>query len=302
MQKLFKALRTRLTDGPLNLIVPISDITSSYNEEAADYPAICIGIEDGGSMNEISGVTRATVSIEIYSNVNLQQCHTINGLVKGLLHNQERATTTADRLIHLIREIKTEDRWNARNLAWRLVTTYEVIFSTSAVVATVNADGNIYVDITNVTAVAGKLIGTFAGKLSLRVLFSSESQTEGERFEKDRYFYGGAVEITIEKITFRAAALNLLWGITYNATDTLADDTTAATSYLITQASIPRDLQFLFAMTKTDDGKKMEIEADKAVFPDLQIGFTRDDLVCYDVKCLCLGDAADSVVKISVAS
>ena len=110
MDTLIKAIRTRLTsDATLTAMVSAEDITSSYNAEYADYPCVVLGIEEGGSSFEISGVTRATFAIDVYSKTNKQRLWAIYDQIKALLHNQERSITDASCVIHLIYETTADD-------------------------------------------------------------------------------------------------------------------------------------------------------------------------------------------------
>jgi len=167
------------------------------------------------------------------------------------------------------------------------------------VVVTSVANGVIYADASDVTAVSGKKIANFTGPLVLDTGFEIIHQTEQERFAKAFYSHAGHVIIRISGVVFTEAALNLNYGITSNTSDTLADGSTAATSRTISQSIVPVVLQFLFQWTRTDSGKKMEIEADRAICPAMQIPFSRTDLAKYDAEWFCFGDASSNVVKIS---
>lgn len=301
MDTLLKAIRTQLTDGTLNATVPLIDIHSSFNKEESNYPCIIMTAEAGGAGIDITGINRATVTIDIYSNVNKIQCYTIAALVKGLLHNQERGITTAACLVHVAYEAKVEDVYNQRLNVWLLRVTYEFIFSASGILIASGASGAIYADASNVTVAAGKKIGEFSGKLELRVGLDVIHRTKAERFGTDVYCNNGIAQLIVEKVVFSPAkSLGLLYGITANGSDTLADDSTSSTSYTITQATTPAYLQILFRATKTDDGKALEIEADRALCPTINIPFTKKDYTIIDCEFLCLGDGSDNVVKVSI--
>lgn len=300
MDQLLKAVRTQLTDVDLNLIVSLVDITSSLPYENVNYPCIVLEISSGGSGTHISGVTEATLRIKIYSKESKLELWTIYALVKGLLHNEERGVTTANRLIHVIYESKVDDTGiDIRNDVWVLEAEYTILYSTSTVVLTTGAIGAIYADAVDVTAVAGKKIGEFRGTVTLDIGFDTVLHSGQDRFNKTVVFNNGIVKFIFEEVIFKAAALNILWGITATV-DTLADDATVSTSYTISQSTKPTELQVLWQGTKTDDGKRIEIEADKAVCPRLLIPFSKRDVVVHDCEWICLSDSSDNIVKVSV--
>ncbi len=53
-------------------------------------------------------------------------------------------------------------------------------------------------------------------------------------------------------------------------------------------------------MIKTDDGKKLEVEAGRAVCQSLSIPFSKTDLSVFDCEWILLGDSSDNVVKVAV--
>lgn len=300
MNLLLAAIRTQLTDAALNAIVPINDITSSYGYEKSNYPSIVLSIKEGGTGLEIDGVTHATLKIEIYSKKNKLELWTIYNLVKGLLHKEERAITTADRLIHLIYEVTvSDDEFDIRNDVWSLTAEYEILFSTAAATVYTIASGSIYADATDVTAEAAHKIADFRGKVVLDVSFDGVFHSGQNRFSKTAEYDNAIAKLIIEEVTFLVSAYNKLWSITATA-DTLADDATVSTSYTISQATKPTDLQVLWQGTKTDDGKIIEIEADKAICPRIMIPIPKTDVIVYDSEWICLGDSSDNIIKVSV--
>lgn len=301
MKNLFIAIRTQLTDATLNAIVPLADITSSYNAQAAAYPCITLEISDGGAGLEISGVLRARLEIDAYSKLNEEELHTILERVRDLLHSQERAITDANTFVHVIYESKIEyGRYDVVGRIWRARATYEVLYATSNLILITATSGAIYADDSDVTAVSGKEIAKFQGAISLDVAFTGKSQTESNRFAKAKWYSQGIALLTMEEVIFKAASLNKLWTIGYNASDTLADGATAATSYTVQQSSYPTYLQVLFQCVKSDDGKKLEIEADKAVCESFQIPFSTKELAIHRCRWSLLGDSSDNVVKVVV--
>lgn len=303
MKLLLKSICDRLIgDETLEASVPASRITSTYVPQEAAYPCIAFGISRGGSgPGQIPGVTRAELTVEVFSKVNKQELWEIYALIKGLLHNQEGNITSSDRLIHIIYEDSVDgDQFDPANDVWRLVSKYSILYSISSVIGTTNVNGLIYADSSNVTAVSDKEIAKVKGELNFDISYESVLGMEQERFAKTIYCKNGTARLTLEEVIFHAAIFNKVWGIASNASDTLADDSTAATSYSITQSTTPPYLQILFQLIKTDDGKKLEIEADRAVCESMRIPFSKRDFVIHDCKWLFLGDDSGNVVKVSI--
>lgn len=286
-------------NGTLTAIVPAVDIIAAYTAEVAGYPHIALDTVEGSAMIGLAGINSMVMRLSVFSDVSKLQAYQIYDLVRALLHNTESSITSADRLFHAIYETNLVHSYSAGNDVWMLVATYQIIYSVSGVVVTSGASGVIYADASDVTAVAGKKIADFRGAVTLDIQFNVVQQTEQERFSKAFYTNAGRVGINITEVIFKEAALDLLYGITANASDTLADGSTAATSRTITQSIVPVALQFLFQATRTDTGKKLEIEARKAICPAIQIPFSRKDLTVYDCEWICFGDSSDDVVRMS---
>ena len=302
MDILLKAVRTRLTsDATLINIVAADDIISSYNAEYTNYPCISLGIEAGGSFSEISGVTRTTMVIDVYSRTNKQELWVIYDRIKTLLHNQERYITNVSRVVHLIHEVKVDDNQYdlARNV-WHLSAQYEILYSITGLSITTGANGAVYADETSVSAISEKEIAKFRGQVSLDISFESEMHSGQDRFGETLYYHTGIARLTFEEMMFKPSSLNLLWDINANSSGTLNDGSTSATIYQVSQSSYPSYLQVLFQMTKTDDGRRLEIEADRAVCQSLNIPFSKSDLSVINCEWILLGDSSRSVVKVAV--
>jgi len=301
MKLLFKAIRAALTDATLNAEVPIGDITSSYNAELANYPCIILDISEG-TMVGLAGVGRAELEIRIYSKKNKQHLWEIYELVKGLLHNKERNITTSEVLIHAIYEAELRDNvFDGANQVWELRARYEVLYSSPSVIATTAATGKIYADPVNVEATAKKEIGNFSGKFSLKVEYSERTvQSGGKRFSNSVGYNTGIATVEIEEVVFKPENLKLLWDVSYNTNDKLADDSSSATSFTVTQETKPNYLQVLFQIIKTDDGKKLEVEADKGICEDLVLPFSKSDLTIHNCTWICLSDANGRIIKVSI--
>jgi len=302
MDAILKAIRdTLVADVTLTALVPAADITASYNAEVANYPCVVLGVLGGGSLTEIAGVTSATIVIDLYSAVDKQEVWTIYDRIKTLLHDQARAVTNGSVLVHAIYESRVDDnQFVLSTETWRLTARYEVIFSTTSVIAIAIEDGKIYAHASAVAVDAAKEIASFHGMLSLDMAFLSRENNEQERFAKTAYYHTGIAYIDIENVTFNPASLNLLWGVTYGASETLNDGSTAATKYTITQATTPSFLQFLFHGTQTSDGKKIEVEALKAVVESLRIPFSKSRLSEHRCRWHCFGDSSDDVVSLAI--
>ena len=302
MDILLKAVRTRLTsDATLINIVAADDIISSYNAEYTNYPCISLGIEAGGSFSEISGVTRTTMVMDVYSRTNKQELWVIYDRIKTLLHNQERYITNVSRVVHLIHEVKVDDNQYdlARNV-WHLSAQYEILYSITGLSITTGANGAVYADETSVSAISEKEIAKFRGQVSLDISFESEMHSGQDRFGETLYYHTGIARLTFEEMMFKPSSLNLLWDINANSSGTLNDGSTSATIYQVSQSSYPSYLQVLFQMTKTDDGRRLEIEADRAVCQSLNIPFSKSDLSVINCEWILLGDSSRSVVKVAV--
>lgn len=302
MDLMLKAIRARLaSDVTLTSIVHRDDITSSYNAEYANYPCIVLCIGAGGSLCEITGVTRASLYIDVYSDVSKQQLWTIYNRIKALLHNQEHSITDASCVVHFIYEAKVDDSQYDLNCdVWHIGAQYEILYSTAGLTITTGASGAAYADKVSVSAEPSKEIAKFRGQVSLDISFDRVIRSERERFGKIAHYHTGMAKLIFEEMMFKASVLGTLWNITINSSGKLNDDITSATVYSISQSSYPSYLQVLFQMTKTDDGKKLEIEAGKAVCQSLDVPFSKGDLSVINCEWLLLGDSSGNVVKVSV--
>jgi len=302
MDSLLKAIRTRLTsDATLTTTVPANDITSSFNAEYANYPCTVLGIEGGGSFLEISGVTKVTAIIDVYSDTNKQQLWTIYNQIKALLHNQERNITDASCVVHRIYEAKVDDsQYDQARDVWRLTAKYEVIYSITGLSITTGANGAVYADSASVSASPSKEIARFRGQVSLDISFESAVCGGRDRFGRTVHYHKGFAKLVFEEMMFNTSVLDLMWSISMNPSGALNDGTTPATTYQVSQSSYPSYLQVLFQMTKTDDGKKLEIAAGKAVCQSLSIPFSKTDLSVFDCEWILLGDDLDNVVRVAV--
>lgn len=301
MKVLLKAIRTALTDATLNAEVPIEDITSSYNAELANYPCIVMDIGEGSAIG-IAGVSKAELEIRVFSKKSKQHLWEIYELVRNLLHSREQDITTSEVLVHAIYEAGLRDSsFDTTNRVWELWASYEILYSSTAVIATTAAAGKIYADQVDVKAVSEQEIGAFEGQFLLDVSFEERAvQWGGRRFGNSVHYNRGIAIITIEKVIFRPRTLKLLWDVDYLNSDVLADGSTAAESFTVALGTKPSYIQVLFQMTKTDDGKKLEAEADRALCETLRIPFSKKELTIHDCRWLCLCDANENILKMRV--
>jgi hypothetical protein len=302
MNSLLKAIRTRLTgDTALTAMVGASDITSSFNAELSNYPCIVLGIDSGGAFSEVSGVAKATLSVDVYSDTHKQQLWTIYERIRILLHNQERSITDTSCVVHVICEVKVGDnQYDLARDVWHLVAQYQILYSTTGLSITTGASGAAYADGESVSATPSKEIAKFRGQVSLDISYESKVRREQERFGKIVYYHTGIARLVFQEVIFKASVLDLLWNISTNQYGTLNDGTTPAATYQVSQGSHPSYLQVLFQMIKTDDGKKLEIEANRAVCQSLSIPFSKTDFSIFDCVWILLGDASGNVVRVAL--
>ncbi len=301
MKTLLKAVRnTLIGDATLvNLVGSASDIRSSFAATIADYPIVGLSVSAGTSVVEGSDTTSCILHVGIRSDADKADVHDIYARIKTLLHDQEASVSDAAVTIHLLLESNVDDsQRDMGNDVWLLRAEFVVLFSASGLIVTTATDGQIYAHETDVSVDPDKLIATFSGRISLDITFESKSRAQGERFDKSVYYNSGTALITIESVRFKPSTYDLLWSVTTNESDTLADDSTAATSYTVGQSTVPSYLQFLFRCTQTGIAKALEIEAGRAICPELIVPFSKRDLAVHGVQFLCLGDSSDNIVKV----
>ena len=142
-------------------------------------------------------------------------------------------------------------------------------------------------------------IAKFAGWVTLQTAFSRTARSEGERFVKDVYYGAGVGMLSFSDIHFQMDMLSTLWSITTNASGTLNDGSTAATTYTIGQSSKPQSLEILIQMTDKVTGKKIEIEAAKSYCEALLVGVPKNGYIATsDCVFYLLGDSSDNVVAV----
>lgn len=311
MDSLLGAIKSRLQDGSLNETVAYTDITSSYNPETANYPCVVLSVIAGGSGYEISTVSRATLQIDVYSNTNKRECWTAYNRIKALLHNQESNVSTNTRRVHAIFETSVNDgMYDEESDAWRLVATYDILFSSSSVSIVTAVNGEIYADENDVTADSWKEVAKFRGTVRIDLQYEETERRGQERFSTSTLFSKGWVDIIIEEVMFDPAMLYALWGVTYSSAGTLSDNSTDATTYTITQSTYPRTLQLLLKFTcpglhtnplvNDAGGKILEIEASRAVCKSIVVPFAKRDITVSECLFRCYGDASDNIIKVSV--
>jgi hypothetical protein len=302
MDLILRAVRNKLTgDSTLTVMVPANDITMGYNAEVANYPCILLGINAGGAGIQIAGVTKATLTVDVYSNAGKRELWNIYNRIKAIIHNNEIGITDAYRIVHAIHEVTVDESgFDRSHRVWRLTAKYNILYGILGLSVTTGASGTIYADRSLVSADPSKEVAKFRGQVNLNISFEHEFRHSQDRFGKAVYYKSGAVKLTISEIMFRASILDLIWNVETKTDRKLNNAVTLATTYQLNQNSCPAYLQVLFQMVKTDDGKKLEIEASKAVCNSLMIPFSKRDFSVFDCEWILLGDNNDNVVRVSI--
>jgi hypothetical protein len=302
MDLILRAVRNKLTeDSILTGMVSENNIRTGYNSESANYPCILLGISSDASEIQTVGITRASLIVDVYSDGGKKQLWNIYNRIKALLDNNGLGISDSYRKIHSIYEESVdENKFDKTHRILRLTAKYNVIYSILGLSVTIGANGVLYADSEFVCSDPSKEVAKFRGKVSLDISFDYELRNSQERFSKAIYYKSGTAKLTIEEVMFKPSILNLLWNIENNPEGKLNDSLTSATTYQLNQNSYPAYLQVLFQMIKTDDGKKLEIEASKAVCNNLIIPFSKNDFSVFNCEWLLLGDNNDNVVRISI--
>lgn len=301
MDTVLSAIRNRLLDAELNSIVPIENITTSYVGKIVKYPCIVLSIKSENDVKEMPGIERLSLSISIYSSSNKQECWQIYKRVKELLNNCEREIRSSSWFFHLVREIYFSDEYyDFKNNIWEVRSVYKIICSACDIFITTGAYGVIYGDPSYVEADPTKQIAEFRGELSLEIGFESEVRKTRNRFGTDVVYRVGNARLTISEVVFKPSVIDLLWNVTFNSSDYLNDNNTLATTYKITQLSCPKSIKVLYQAIKTNDGKRLEIEAGNAYCNSLKVPFYRTDFTIINCEWMLLADANGNVVKVAI--
>ena len=302
MEQIIRAIRNKLAGDPiLTTIVHSNDITTGHNAELANYPCALLSISAGGAGTQITGVSEAVLTINIYSKASKHQLLVIYDRIKLLIHNNERSITDVSVVIHSIKEsFVDESKFDNAHSVWLLTARYNILYGTSGLLITTGAMGAIFADKNHVTAEPIKEVAKFRGQISLSISFDSEIRQSQERFGKAVYYKSGSAKLTVEEVMFKPSILDLLWSIETNNQGKLNDSITSATTYQLNQVSCPAYLQVLFQMIKTDDGKKLEIEASKAVCHNLTIPFSKKDFSVFNCEWILLSDNNDNIVRVGI--
>lgn len=302
MEYIIKAIRNELiSDAMLTSMVSADDIHASYVKEINNYPCVTMSVSAAQDNIGISGIDACIVEIETRARTSKLDAWAIAKRIKALLDNQERNVTDADRRIHVIREINAyDDVYDLYGNVWLVVQRYHVLYSVTSIVATSGATGVIYADATSVSADTNKEIAKFRGSLQLNVAFESEVRQTRNRFGKALLYRFAQASLTIGEVLFKASIMDLLWNINTSVSGYLNDGSTLATTYQVSQSSYPKGIQVLYQATKTDDGKKIEIEAHNAYCNSLRLPFSKSDFTVIDCNWTLLADSNGNVVKTAV--
>jgi len=300
MNDLLVAIRSALiADSTLLSLLPAADITTTYNKEAANYPCLVFGISGVSGVEGSADLKIAQVTFTAYSRTTKLATMQIISRVRDMFNNLPSAVSDASTYVHVSREQAGRDGYDSADETWIVSATYEMMYSASTFVAFTLVSGVVYADASSVSVDSSKKIADVTGNVSLETIFESVYRSEQNRFRNGVIYKSGITRITIQKMVFKPSSVNLIWSITRSASDTLADVTTAATSYTIGQASQPNSLQFLLHGTRSDNGKVIEIRANKAYCESMNIPFGTAGISMYDVAWTCLADGSNNVVKVS---
>ncbi|MBD3181051.1 hypothetical protein GF312_02095 [Candidatus Poribacteria bacterium] len=302
MQRILEAIRNRLiSDTGITSIVGESDISCGYVKEETHYPCITIEAKSISSVKGVSGTMSGIIGVDIYSDNSKEELWSIYSMSKSLLHNTEQELSLHSCSIHLIREIKVTDaQYDSSGTAWQLTSIYEVIYSVTDISLTTSVSGIVYGGRDLVEAEASMEIGEFRGAMSLDVRFEGEFHSGRERFSNSVYHPKGYARVLFQEMYFHVSVLELLWKIDMDSNGSLRDGITPAITYNVNQNTHPAYVKVLFQMLRTDNGKRMEVEAPRAICQQLQIPFNKDDFIIYDCEWILLSDVSGEVVKVSV--
>jgi len=302
MEQILKTIRNKLVEDPiLTSTVNANDITIIHNAKPANYPCVLLSIGASDLGVQIPGVSRAVLTINIYSKISKYQLWTIYGRIKSLINNNERDITDVLTVIHSIKEsFVDESKYDRAHSVWYLTARYNILYGTSGLSITTGAMGAIYADKNQVSAVPSKEVGKFRGQVSLNISFDSEIRQSQERFGRSVHYKSGSAKLTVEEVVFKPSILDLLWNVETNFQGKLNDSISSATTYQLSQMSYPAYLQVLFQMIKTDDGKKLEIEASRAICHNLTIPFSKKDFSVFNCEWILLSDNNDNIVRVAI--
>lgn len=292
---------TLIADPTLITLVSADNIHSTYVKESKTYPCIVMSISGTTGRNRIIGIDECHVEIESRSNTSKLATWTIAKRIKTLLDNQERSVTSAYRLIHVIKEIDVKDtEYDYAGNVWKITQRFLVIYSTTTIVATTGANGIIYASKSSVSAIPANEIAKFRGRITLSVDFNNQLRRARKKFASSLAYTEAVGKLVIEEVLFKHQFLDLIWSVTLSATGYLNDGSTSATVYQIDQSSEPNSLYLLYQATKTDDGKKLEIQANKGYCNGLELPLSKDDFSVMNCEWSLLADDNENVVKVSV--
>jgi len=302
MEYIIKAIRNELiADAMLTSLVSADDIHTSYVREINNYPCVTMSISAARDNIRISGIDACNVDIETRVRTSKLDAWAIAKRIKALLDNRECNITDADRRIHVIREIDaSDDVYDLHGDVWLVRQRYHVLYSITSIVATSGATGVIYADATSVSVDRDKEIAEFRGILQLNVAFESEVRQTRNRFGKSALYRLAQASLTIGEVLFKASIMDLLWNVTTSSSGYLNDGSTLATTYQVSQSSYPKGIQVLYQATKTDDGKRIEIEAHNAYCNNLRLPFSKSDFTVVDCNWILLADSNGNVVKTAI--
>lgn len=302
MKQLLRAIRNRLvSDQVLTSKVKTDDIVPSFTHRHASFPAISIGIIRSGQKLYVAGTNVSSLIIRVYSTNSKQECHEIYDRVRSLLNYQEIAIDDPSMKVHGIMEVRvSDDQYDGITQAFIVQAEYEVLWSSTGLTITTGARGKIYASKSEVRAVPSDNIAEFGGTLSLRVHFEPEVRRIRNRFAQEVLYREAEAFLTISEVVFKPSIIDLLWSVTKDEVGVLNDGITPATVYRISQDTFPIGLQTLYQAIKTDDGKRLEIEAHNAFCNALELPFNKNSFTVVDCQWMLLADPNGDVVRIAI--
>lgn len=302
MKPLLRAIRNRLiSDQVLTTMVRRDDIVPSFVRARTSFPAVSIGVIRSSQRLYMDGTNVSSLIIRVYSANSKQECYEIYDRIRFLLNYQEVAINDPNIRVHAIKETNvSDDQYDDVAQSFIVQAEYEVLWSSTGLSITTGAKGKIYASKSKVMAVPSDNIAEFSGILSLRVQFEPEVRRIRNRFAQEVLYRQAEAFLTISEVVFKPSIIDLLWSITKDEAGKLNDGVTPAKVYRISQTTFPIGLQTLYQATRTDDGKKLEIEAHNAFCNSLELPFSKDSFTVFDCQWMLLADPNGDVVRIAV--
>jgi len=148
-------------------------------------------------------------------------------------------------------------------------------------------DGKFYAATSGVVAsqlvTAANLLAELNGNVTINTDWEKAESRWRTRAIKDRIYYAINASIEVEELEFKASNLSLLMTGATTGSMALYGTTATATFWRITTSTAPRNLQWVFQFTRTDDGKKFQVYAPKANIANFPTPFAVDGYTLQNV-------------------